>query len=477
MNATGSPVTVTNNQVTLGTAADVACTITNTAVAAKVTPGSSAPTAVYRYWGATPRDWVTIPQHGDFKTVPSGYGSQTGPQYYVPLISSNAGDMVAIYRVWSATNGDWADIRDGQTLSGYGTPRFQHYLYTASGTNRVAVYRWWHPGDRDWITVSANEYSDATLQGWGYTSKTLLGYAHATRSSFTGYFTLGAPQASVVSSSYAPGEYPHTMSVLDVNPARSSAINAGYRYLGYFGHNNCGGINIARSNDLDAASWFVGGAQPSFPTDDPCRWAFGAIADGSAVAMVVNEEWDTTITLQMSQDGLSGTRFGPSTVLVEAEGATGTGNPTIFRDPTTNRYYLYFYRVVQGTEYLYEIRVKSATTLAGLIGTGRFDLGTRVALSRNVLAAPSVMYVNGIYYLATETKESGVWMTRILTGTSPTGPFYEIPGNPQYGDGAACVFQHQFGNDLHSWYCKQTRPGDESAWRLDHVKGNLLSPN
>ncbi len=90
-----------------------------------------------------------------------------------------------------------------------------------------------------------------------------------------------------------------------------------------------------------------------------------------------------------------------------------------------------------------------------------------------------MMYVNGIYYLAVETEESGVLVDPDrMTGTSPTGPFYEIPGNRKYGgDGAACVFQHQFGNDLHSWYCKRTRPGDESAWRLDHVEGNLLSPN
>ncbi len=63
-----------------------------------------------------------------------------------------------------------------------------------------------------------------------------------------------------------------------------------------------------------------------------------------------------------------------------------------------------------------------------------------------------------------------------MSGTSPTGPFYEVPGNPLYGDGAACVFQHQFGTELHSWYCQQTQAGDESTWRLDHVKGDLLSP-
>ncbi|HZK05381.1 MAG TPA: putative Ig domain-containing protein [Actinomycetaceae bacterium] len=480
IDASSNPVPVSGgNKVTLSASTDVVCTITNTAVAAKVAPGSSSPTPVYRYNSTGSKDWVGVPDHGDFG-VPSGYGGQVGPQFYVPLISSSAGDMRAIYRWYHAGDRDWVDMVDGEVHPGYTNQTFQYYLFTSSGTGRTAVYRWWHPSDKDWLTVSANELSDATLQSWGYRDKVLLGYAHTSRGSNTGYFTLGTPQAAVVSSSYAPGQYPHTMSVLDVNPSQSPSINAGYRYLGYFGHNNCGGINIARSNNLDSSSWNVGGDQPWFGSQWPCRWAFGAIVDGSQVAMVVNGVWDDTITLQMSRDGLNGTEFPTATTLVQAPGNDGTGNPTLFRDPTTNRYYLYYYRVIpneKGIEYLYEIRVKSATTIPGLIGSGSSDLGTRIALSRNVLAAPSTMYVNGIYYLSVETKESGVWKTRVMTGTSPTGPFYEVPGNPLYGDGAACVFQHQFGNELHSWYCKQTQPGNEAAWRLDHVKGNLLSPN
>ena len=196
---------------------------------------------------------------------------------------------------------------------------------------------------------------------------------------------------------------------------------------------------------------------------------------------MVNEQWDTTVTLQMSVDGLDGTEFDNARTILYAAGTTGIGNPTLFRDPTNNRYYLYFYRVIPSastaTDYLYELRVKSATTIEGLIGGGEQDLGTRIALTRNVFAAPSMMYANGVYYLATETKEANVWKTRVMTGSSPTGPFYEVPGNPLYVDGAACVFQHQFGTELHAWYCMQTQPGNQDAWRLDHVKGNLLSPN
>ncbi len=114
VDASSAPVAVTNNRVTLGTGADVTCSITNTAIVAAphIGVGTYSPTSVYRYWNATTRDWVTVPDHGDFG-VPAGYGGQEGVQYYVPLIASGADDMVGIYRWYSAADGDWVDIPEG----------------------------------------------------------------------------------------------------------------------------------------------------------------------------------------------------------------------------------------------------------------------------------------------------------------------------------------------------------------------------
>ena len=44
------------------------------------------------------------------------------------------------------------------------------------------------------------------------------------------------------------------MSVLDVNPSHDPDINGGLRYVGHYGHHACGGIAIARTDDLDAGS-------------------------------------------------------------------------------------------------------------------------------------------------------------------------------------------------------------------------------
>lgn len=479
--ATGTPVTVTDNTLTLTTGQDVTCTITNTAVGSLVSPGSSAPSPVQRWWSSTARDWVTVPQHGSLpiSSELSSYARTTTTQYYVSLIGTGDSDQVAVYRWWHPGDGDWIDVADGsipdsRLLSyGYTDKTFQYFAWRSAATGRVAVYRWWSASDRDWITLRSGEIADSTLTAWGYTGKTLVAYAIQSRGSNTGYFTLGTPQSSVVRTSYAEDAYPHTMSVLDVNPARNPAINNGYRYLGYFGHNLCGGIYIARSNDLNATSWVEDPVAPRFPEDTPCRWAAAAIVEGNRIALVVNEVWDETITLQYSTDGLNGTKFGAPTTLV-FESHASNGNPMLFQNPETGRYFLYWFRNAGDR---YEIRAKSGTTIDGLVESGPADIGALVAYSDEVVAAPSVMYVSGLYYLAVETYESAVWRTRVLTSTSPTGPFYEIPGNPVYPSGAACVFQHVWGNELHSFYCRQNVPGDDDSWTLDHVRGNLLSPN
>jgi hypothetical protein len=468
-----------------------------------LTPGNGAPTPVYRWWQSTDKDWASIPAHGwqksDAAMTSASYTKNTAAQYYVNMISTTDSDMVAVYRWWNNTDKDWVDIREGSpsdaSLSswGYTNKTFQYYAYSTPATGRVAVNRWWSDADKDWITLRQDEISDSTLTSWGYTNKTLVVYAYSSQSPSgeMGYFSMGAPQSAVVPTSFASGQFPHTMSVVDVNPSLSQSINNGYRYLGYFGHNYCGGIYIARSNDLSTSAWQQDSTVPTFTGTTPCRWA-SALVDGSQIDLAVSQVWNSTITAQTSTDGLNGTAFGTPTILVSESGAAN-GNPTLFKDPNDNKFYLYWYRHVEGSG-LWEIRVKSSTTFSGLIGSGSSDLGQVVASSHELIAAPQVMYYGGKYYLGVETREGDqvtseggcingapgaqcAWKTRMLTGTSPTGPFYEIPANPIYGTGAACVFQHVVNNVLHSYYCKQNDLTSESSWTLDHVTADLTSPN
>lgn len=470
--------------------------------ASALTPGVGAPTPVYRWWQNTDKDWVSIPAHGSQKSddamEAAYYTKNTTPQYYVDMVGTNDPNMVAVYRWWNPTDKDWVDVREGSPSDaslmswGYMYKTFQYYAYSTSATGRVAINRWWSEADKDWITLRQDEISDSTLNGWGYQNKTLIAYAYSSQSPSgeQGYFAMGTPQSAVVPTAIASGQFPHTMSVVDVNPSLSQSINNGYRYLGYFGHNYCGGVYIARSNDLSASAWQEDATGPTFTGTTPCRWA-SAVVDGSQIDLVVNQVGGLTITAQTSTDGLNGTAFGTPIVLVTESGAAN-GNPTLFKDPTDGKFYLYWYRHVESSG-LWEIRVKSSTTFSGLIGSGSSDLGQVVASSHELIAAPQAMYYGGKYYLGVETREGDqvnsegqcingpgtqcAWKTRMLTGTSPTGPFYEIPANPIYGTGAACVFQHVVGNVLHSYYCKQNDLTSESSWTLNHITADLTSPN
>jgi hypothetical protein len=447
-----------------------------------------APTPVYRWWSAGNKDWVSVPRHGMQTVDLTGYTQHPTASFYVNMIGTTDPDMVAVYRWWHPVDLDWKDVRDGEAAAetqGYGKKTFQFYAYRSPGEGRVAVVRWKHAGDHDWVTLRDNEIPDSTMRAWGYdiTSKTIVAWAYPTDSltGARGYFQLDPPQPDVVPATNPVAQgHPHTMSVLDVNPSGNPNINGGFRYLGHYGHHGCGGIRIARTNNLDAGTWNTSAAPPAFAGGMPCRWA-STLVDAGQVALVATQAWGAgaDISGQVSTDGLNGAQFAASRMLVKEPGKSN-GNPTLFRDPVTNRIHLYWYRENTDTSPMtYEIRVKSADTFAELLASGEQNLGEVVAMSPARFAAPQVMYFGGIYYLAVETYEtepSGVnaWQTRVLTGASAQGPFYEIPaGTTVYPSGAACVFQHVVGNTLHSYYCQQGTANKDDTWTLDHIKGNL----
>jgi len=443
-------------------------------------PGVGAPSPVYRYWSAANADWRSVPVQGSQPTAAQlaqqGYGQHPTPQFFVDMIGNPS--MVAVYRWWQPSDQDWVDVVEGQPSDaqmqswGYTSRTFQWYAYATEQPDTVAVYRWWQPTDRDWVTLRDQEIPDATMRTNGYLDKTFLFYTSAKNSpdGGTGYFTLGPVQSSVVDQpKWAGAAHPHTFSVQEVNTTGDQAVNEGKRYLGYIGTTDCAGIGIARSDDLNAAKWTE--EQTALFTDGD-RWA-STLLDGDTIDLVDNIHYCSAnygIVGRKSTDGRSGTRFTDPTPLVQ-ESDHANGNPTLFRDPATQRVYLYWWRQ-DGS--MYDIRVKSAATFDALLDTSPTDIGDRLVYSPERIAAPQVTVVDGTYYLAVESYESGnVWKTRVLTGASPMGPFFEIPGNPVYGDGSACVFQQVFGNELHSYYCHQATAGDDSAWTLDHVSADL----
>lgn len=417
---------------------------------------SSAPLAIYRWWQPSDRDWVSIATGGDEPLDPElitwGYSRSDAVQFYGFLVGS--GDMIAVYRWWHAGDRDWVTIPDGSisdsamTASGYTRKTFQYYAYPTSRPGTVAVYRWWQPSDRDWITLADGEISDATMIAGGYQKATTpMFYASRTRDAGGGYFSLAAGQM-ILSQSPAEPEPPHTLSVVEANLG-------GYRYWGYSGMTGCGGVGIARSNDL--VSW-TRDTQGASGLISGGRWPTALREDGMTHLIYdANYCGSGYIAHQTAADGR--TFSSPSTLVANEPGGRNQ-NPALFKDPISGRYYLYWFRQPPGVV-LWEIRVKSATSISGLAGA----TSSVVARSPVTVAAPQVIYRNNVYYMATETYERQIWKTRVLTASSPDGAFEEIPGNPVLGEGVACFFQHIFDGVMHAYYCKDTG----GTWTLNHL--------
>lgn len=473
VDGSGTRLNNLGSTVTLEEGDDVTCTITNTRFPTPLTPGTAAPTPVSRHWHLGLRDWIGVADHPWQQPDLTGYTDGVGPQFWVPMIGTNDPSLVAVHRWWNDADEDWVDIADGSIsdtileASGYADKTFQYFLYDAAADGRVAVNRWWNPTDRDWVTLRDGEYPDADLLSWGYTMKIPLGWAIADEGE-GGYVELGTPQSAVVPKSQVVDEHPQTFSVVDVNPAREASVNQGFRYRGYVSHSACGGVYVARANDLDADPWVQDPDPVEFEGTAPCGWASAALLPDGNVALVTDGVAGETITARISTDGRDGVEFGPETVLVSETGVDNR-HGSVFHDAATGSWYLYWVREDDG---VHEVRVRTASDVADLAGSGPDDLGTRIAFAGEQLAAPSVVAVGDVYFLTVQTEEDGTVRTRALTASSPAGPFYEVPDNPVYGEGAGCVFQHVFGHELHSYYCAQG--GDGETGTLDHVAANLL---
>ncbi len=274
-----------------------------------------------------------------------------------------------------------------------------------------------------------------------------------------GYFAFG-PSSTIMQqeSAWGEGSAPHTLSVVAA-PA-PGAYNPGtgpYLYYGYYGPQESGYIGIAGSYDLLTWTRLPYNPPPNSGVNNPIfinngeRWP-SVYKDGSTYYMVhtMNYGGPSYLVYRTSVDGLSWTA--PTTIIQDG---TNNQNPSLFKDPISGNYYLYWYREESGWSIMY----RTASTVAGLASASNVLLIN----SAVILAAPQMMYYDGVYYLSTEIFE-GVWKVRMYASASPQGPFTVLPGNPVLDDGSACLFQHLIDTKIYEYYCKQATNG---TWTLD----------
>lgn len=267
-----------------------------------------------------------------------------------------------------------------------------------------------------------------------------------------GYFRFSEPTTIMTRSLPWESEAPHTLSVIELN-------RDGYRYWGYYGLANCGGIGLARSNDLvrwekHPAPLLIGDGE---------RWPSVLHVDGTIYMAHDRDHCGTShVVLRTSRDGIT---FDASyRVLVAPEPGVRNQNPHLFRDPSDGRFYLYWFR--GGNEAgFWQIRARHAARIEDLADPSSERLLLEAPYE---LAAPNMMVLNGEYFLSTEVNENA-WKTRIYIGNSPLGPFALLPDAPQLSDNQACLFQHIFNGAMHGYICKVIG----TDWVLQHRVADL----
>ena len=324
------------------------------------------------------------------------------------------------------------------------------------------------------------------------------------------YLQLSQPrQVLAEAQAWEDQQFPHTMSVLERR-------SGGYRYWGWYGLENGRGIGLARSNDL--LHW---NKYPGNPLQTNARWpsvldhverehpetvylAFCRNFDppsGDAVNTADNNVVrisNSYIVLAKSTDGIHITQV---KTLVEPMPDQHNQNPDLFRDPSSGRYYLTFYRGNEKDQFA--IISRNAAAPEGLS-----EASEKVLLySTETIAAPNLLYVapppgagrkevrsagasgssdaarsdgrhSGVYYLAIEIypyrdtdNPAGEWQVKILTGDAPDGRFRPVAGDPIALRGQrACLFQHIFGNRFYGYACHKAT-GEQ--WILEEVEAVL----
>jgi hypothetical protein len=246
----------------------------------------------------------------------------------------------------------------------------------------------------------------------------------------------------------------------------------GFRYWGWYGLNDGGGIGLARSNDL--VHWVKYRKNPLLTN---ARWpsvlAKANSNDPELLYIAYTRDYDTPtshIVLGATRDGV---HISVVKILVQPVRNERNQNPNLFRDPRTGRFYLTWYR---GNEHS-EILSRSADRIEDL------DQAPEKVLisSDETIAAPNLLYLSsslpseqqnsGIYYLATEIRpEEKDWQVKIFSGAAADGDFKPVNGNPILAGGRACLFQHIFNNRFYGYICHEV---SKEEWILEVIQAPL----
>jgi hypothetical protein len=291
-----------------------------------------------------------------------------------------------------------------------------------------------------------------------------------------------------VFSCYSPREYPrfeegsvvlkgdpgtwdenevHDLSVVVAN-------RSDYKYWGYYGlayYDNSaekGKAGLACSNDL--VHWQKYPGNPVIKAN--CRWPSVILVND--IFHLFYAQYDSNVDSRIvrvtSKDGIN---FFQEEIVVPREPGLQNQNPFIWYNSQNAKYYLYYYHGDErsAVNKHWDINVKIAADIESLAGTSP----QRLVTSANTLAAPSMAYFNGRYFLTAEALDGTTWITKAFISLAPDGPFEEVSNNPVLANDDACAFQHIFNDTLYLYYSHRYSRAEEeidstNCWDLRMVK-------
>jgi len=232
---------------------------------------------------------------------------------------------------------------------------------------------------------------------------------------------------------------PHNLGIVEAN-------KDGYRWWGYYGMAGSGYIGLARSNDL--VNWDKYEGNPII-SRSRIRWPTAAYVDG-IFYLIHTEDYGSNgsyIVLETSTDGI---HFSFMKTLVQKDTSYYNQNPFIYYNTNDNKWYLYWFNG-DAAWHIWHIYAKAANTIEALDAAPTVEVISR----QYTIAAPSMFYCNGLYYLSVETLVSGIWAERFYYSSSPITGFTECSNSPMLIDDIACGFQYQFDNNIYLFVSKR----------------------
>lgn len=230
------------------------------------------------------------------------------------------------------------------------------------------------------------------------------------------------------------------------------------KYLAYDSDPEGMQINLYYTDDLDG-SWTAYSGNPILgPNMYHYRWASVA-HDGTTFHMFLMDRTDNQIERWTSTDGINFSYQEKMDITEE----TDYMSPFIWFNPNDNKWYLYHQK---WSLFIKELYVRSSSTISGL----KTAIDTKVMDDNDTsgeVAAPSIMYRDGYYWLVTEGHVTPlIWGVFPHRSDSPNSGFKECSNSPVVSNDEACPI-HILSPDGNKAYLFTSRDAGGGNWLGD----------